>query len=163
MNKHIYTNSSFSKIIKYASILVLSVTIGSASANSQQPVGGELHYTGAVTGSAVFNTINCTLRAGHLVGLGYYAAIGKALGPNVALFTTNDDGTGQHLGFVPSGKSQQAYYFNARASGTIPGLDATQVSTTKTVTLKHVELRNPGTTHDRLTLSGTLFCTKITR
>jgi hypothetical protein len=97
------------------------------------------------------------------VGLSDYAAIGKAKGPNVALFTTNDDGTGQHLGFVPSGKSQQAYYFNARASGTIPGLDTSTAAKTGTITLNHVALGKPGQTGNQLTLDGTLICTNITR
>lgn len=167
MNKRICQNPLFLKIVKSVGMLVLLVLLvatGSAivSANNQQPVGSVLHYTGAVTGSATFNAINCTLRSGQLVGLGYYSAIGKSVGPNIALFSSNDDGTGQHLGFVPSGKSQQHFYYTAKASGTVPGLDASQVSRTKTITFTHVLLQNRASSNDQLTLDGRLTCTTIT-
>lgn len=141
-------------------LMSLGVAVPIASAATKT---SEIHYQGALNGTATFKSLRCTLRAGHLVGLSDYAAIGKALGPNVALFTTNDDGTGQHLGFVPSGKNQQAYYFNARASGTIPGLDTSDVAKTGTITLHHVALGKPGLSGNQLTLDGSLICTSITR
>lgn len=143
-------------------LALLNLTLA-APIVSAAPKASEIHYQGALNGTASFKSLRCTLRAGRLVGLSDYAAIGKALGPNVALFTTNDDGTGQHLGFVPSGKSQQADYFNARASGTIPGLDTSAVATTGTITLHHVALGKPGLSGNQLTLDGTLICTSITR
>lgn len=136
---------------------------GNAKAKSPSSKNSLLHYSGDLTGSASFNALNCTLRSGHLVGLGDYAAIGKSTGPNITFFSEHDDGTGQHLGFVPTGKNQQHFYFNTRATDTITGLDTTQITTNGTITFKHVELHNPGAAHNRLTLSGTLLCTNITR
>ncbi|OIQ63831.1 hypothetical protein GALL_546270 [mine drainage metagenome] len=164
MNKYTHSIPLFLKIYKLLGMLVLLVATGGAivSANNQEPAGGVLHYTGSVTGSAAFNAINCTLRSGQLVGLGYYAFIGKSVGPNIALFSSNDDGTGQHLGFVPSGKSQQHFYYTAKASGTVPGLDTSQVSRTKTITFTHVLLQNRASSNDQLTLDGRLTCTTIT-
>lgn len=136
---------------------------GNAEAKSPSSKNSLLHYSGALTGSASFNALNCTLRSGHLVGLGDYAATGKSTGPNITFFAEHDDGTGQHLGFVPTGKNQQHFYFNTRTTDTITGLDTTRIATDGTITLNHVELRNPGAARDRLTLSGTLLCTNITR
>ncbi|ACX97125.1 hypothetical protein [Halothiobacillus neapolitanus] len=163
MNK--YTKSNlFLSTIKTAGMFFLFAAsgLGVVSADNQRPAGNELHYTGVLTGTATFNAINCTLRSGHLVGLGYFSAIGKSDGPNIALFSVNDDGTQQRLGFVPSGKSQQDFYFSAKASGTIPGLDASTVSNTKTITFTHVLLRKRGSNNDELTLDGRLTCTTAT-
>ncbi|MDD3576935.1 MAG: hypothetical protein RBS14_01055 [Atribacterota bacterium] len=160
-----YANTTyFLSIVKMAIMFFLFNAAGAsvASADNQQPADSELHYTGALTGTATFNLINCTLKSGHLVSLGYFSAIGKSDGPNIALFSVNDDGTQQRLGFVPSGKSQQDFYFTAKASGTIPGLDASTVSSTKTITFTHVLLSKRGSNNDTLTLDGRLTCATVT-
>lgn len=159
-----FESNSFLTILKVAGMVFLCVASGSGvvSADSKQPTIDGLHYTGAVTGTATFKAINCTLRSGHLVGLSYFHAIGKAEGPNIALFSVNDDGTQQHLGFVPTGKNQQDFYFVAKASGTISGLDASTVSSTRTITFTHVVLHKPASSNDELILDGRLTCTSVT-
>lgn len=120
---------------------------------------GELHYSGSDKGSAIFDSqkVHCMSRSGHIVSMTYKMDMGKSQGPNITFFVTDGNASEQHLGFVPTGKSQHSDFFNAHA-GLIPGLSVAGSNGSWTLVLHSVQVQNPSHPGAMLTLDGSVEC-----
>lgn len=139
-------------------LTIVSTLIFSASALSGEV--NKLTYTGTYSGTSTFNNIHCTIRSGHLMAVMFYPGVGKKKGPNIVFLATSPNGSNQHLGFVPAGKSQQRDYFNASSASHIKGIDTTNLSDDKLIRFHDITLHNPRSPSATLTLNGSLSCSK---
>lgn len=141
-------------------LFLLALGVSSCGyAGDVQHAGSELHYFGSDKGSALFDSqkVHCMSRSGHIVSMSYKMDLGKSQGPNITFFVTDGNAGEQHLGFVPTGKSQHSDFFNAHA-GLIPGLSVANSNGSWTLVFHRVQVQKPSQPGAMLTLDGSVEC-----
>ena len=141
---------------------LLLAALGGAScvcAGEMQNAGGELHYSGGEKGVAIFNgqKVHCMSRSGQIVSMTYKMDMGKSPGPNITFFVADGNTREQHLGFVPTGQSQQSDFFSAHAV-LIPGLGVTSSNGSWTLVFHGVRVQQPLQPGVMLILNGSVQC-----
>jgi len=140
---------------KWSVILTTTLLLATTAYSSEV---NKLTYRGSYNGTSTFNDVHCTIRSGHLMAVMFYPGVGKKKGPNIVFVAISPNGSNQHLGFVPTGKSQQRDYFNASSASHIKGIDTSNLSDGKVVRFHNITLHNPQKPSLKLTLNGSLAC-----
>lgn len=129
-----------------------------AGAANEEEKQNTVHYSGADSGSTMFDGASCLGSGGKLIML--TAGSETEVGPKFALSLSQSGDS--IIEFVPNGKNELTDSFIASSSKgkDLPGLDVTQHKNMWFVTFRNVQLHNPRATAGsaELELNGSISC-----
>lgn len=136
-----------------AMTLIFNCQIAMATAN-------EIKYAGSDSGTVNFKQVHCTFKSGHMYEFHYFVH-SRNTGPVITFMALNRDNTNQHLGFVPGAENIHTHFFSASsAQGKIKGITLPKDGSDEVIRFTDVRLANPRRPGEKLTLNGTISCSK---